>query len=160
MTSVKKIAQIKAHGAILHQISGNRERTARAAFEMAKSEKCFYASHVFNPFFHEGTKTTVYEIFEQLGKMPDAFIIPVGNGPLLLGAYLAFQELRAWDYIEDYPKFIAVQAANCQPIATAFHADASEVSPIETQATLAEGIAIATPARGAESCDKWLCCDG
>ncbi len=149
-TSEKKIAQIKAHGATVHKVAGTREDTAAAAINKVEESKLFYASHIFNPFFYEGTKTYFYEVYEQMGQqLPDAFIIPVGNGTLLLGAYIAFQEMIAWGLIDRMPRIIAIQAENCSPIAQAFFAGEVEVAVTKTSETLAEGIAIATPARGA-----------
>lgn len=149
-TSEKKLKQIAAHGANLHKIEGSREKTAQAAIEMVENNSVFYASHIYNPFFWEGTKTYFYEVFEQMGKMPDVFIIPVGNGTLLMGAYIAFCELMEWGYINKMPQILAVQAENCAPIANAFFEGKQTVEACENKGTLAEGIAIAAPARGAE----------
>lgn len=150
-TSDKKIKQIEAHGARIHKIPGTREDTAKAAIAMVEDSGLFYASHIYNPFFWEGTKTYVYEVFEQLGGvMPAAFIIPAGNGTLLLGAYLAFSELLSWGLIDKMPQILAVQAENCSPLATAFAAGETTAAAVENKGTLAEGIAIAAPARGAE----------
>jgi threonine synthase len=150
-TSDKKIKQIEAHGATIHKIPGTREDTAKAAIDMVESTNLFYASHIYNPLFWEGTKTYFYEVFEQFDRvMPEAFVIPVGNGTLLLGAYIAFQELLAWGLIDKMPKILAVQADNCAPILKAFKEGKDTVDPVENTGTLAEGIAIAAPARGAE----------
>ena len=150
-TSDKKIKQIEAHGAAIHKIPGTREDTAAAAIAMVEEEKLFYASHIYNPFFWEGTKTYFYEVFEELGGvMPEAFVVPVGNGTLLLGAYIAFQELLAWGLIDKFPRILAVQAERCAPILQAFQRCEAAVAPVENEGTLAEGIAIAAPARGAE----------
>jgi threonine synthase len=153
-TSAKKIKQIEAHGATIHKIPGTREDTAKAAIDMVESSNLFYASHIYNPLFWEGTKTYFYEVFEQFdGIMPEAFVIPVGNGTLLLGAYIAFQELLSWGLIDKLPKILAVQADNCAPILKAFHQGKATVAAVENTGTLAEGIAIAAPARGAEILD-------
>ncbi len=82
--------------------------------------------------------------------MPDAFIVPVGNGTLLMGVYIAFQELVAHGQIEKMPKILAVQAENCAPIMKAFAEGRIAVEPVEHSGTLAEGIAIGAPARGTE----------
>jgi threonine synthase len=150
-TSDKKIKQIEAHGATIHKIPGSREDTAKAAISMVENTKLFYASHIYNPLFWEGTKTYVYEVFEQLnGVMPEAFVIPVGNGTLLMGAYIAFKEMLSWGIIDKVPKILAVQSKNCAPIMKAFADGKKIVEPGENLGTLAEGIAIAAPARGAE----------
>jgi len=146
-TSPKKVAQVKAHGAGIRQINGTREDIAAAAQHAVAQEGVFYASHVYNPYFYEGTKTYAFEIIEELGRAPDTLVIPVGNGTLLLGAYYGFKELMDSDVIDRLPKIVAVQAANCAPLARAFERGESVAAPVRNTGTLAEGIAIAAPAR-------------
>ncbi len=147
-TSDKKIAQIVAHGATVHQIEGSREDTGKAAIEYVEREKLYYASHIYNPFFYEGTKTYVYELFEQYNySLPDLLILPVGNGTLLLGATIALKELLGGGYITKKPTIVAVQAKNCAPIEYAFTHHLSTVEQIESSPTVAEGIASARPPR-------------
>ncbi|MBD8069699.1 threonine synthase [Bacillus sp. PS06] len=147
-TSPKKIAQVKAHGATIKEIHGTREDIALAAQTAVNEEKVFYASHVYNPYFYEGTKTYAYEIYEQLKQeAPDTLIVPVGNGTLLLGAYYGFKELFENRLIEKIPKIIAIQAANCAPLVQAFEKGEAIAVPVTNKGTLAEGIAIAAPAR-------------
>jgi len=148
-TSEAKLAQIRAYGARLHRVPGSREQTARAALEAAANT--YYASHSWNPFFFQGTKTFAFEVCEQLGwRAPDTVILPVGNGTLLLGCDAGFRELRDAGVIDGRPKIVAVQAAGCAPLADAFDVGQNEPVPVSPGATLAEGIAIAEPVRGAE----------
>ncbi|WP_329401527.1 threonine synthase [Streptomyces melanogenes] len=148
-TSPKKVEQIGAHGARVERVPGDREATARAARAAADTPGTFYASHVFNPYFLHGTKTYVYELWEDLGgRLPDALVVPVGNGTLLLGAALATAELHAHGLIPERPALIAVQAEAVSPLARAFRAGAEEVAEVAAAETLAEGIAIPSPPRG------------
>ncbi|MFJ9027874.1 threonine synthase [Streptomyces sp. NPDC102274] len=148
-TSPKKTEQIRAHDARLERVPGDREATARAARAAAAEPGTFYASHVHNPYFLHGTKTYVYELWEDLGgRLPETIVVPVGNGTLLLGAALAISELSAHGLIDERPALIAVQAEAVSPLATAFRAGAEELSaPAGSAATLAEGIAIPNPPR-------------
>ncbi|MFE5472713.1 threonine synthase [Bacillus safensis] len=146
-TSPKKVAQIKAHGATIKEIRGTREDIAAAAQKAVDDENVFYASHVYNPYFFEGTKTYAYEIYEQVKGAPDALIIPVGNGTLLLGAYYGFKELFENGLIHKIPKIIAIQAKNCAPLVKAYQNGEESASLVTNTGTLAEGIAIAAPAR-------------
>jgi threonine synthase len=146
-TSEGKLAQIQLYGAVLHKIPGTREDTANAVLETA--QKVYYASHYRNPFFFHGTKTFAFELCEQLGwKAPDTLILPVGNGSLLLGAYMGFKELYQAGITAKIPRLIGVQAENCAPLHHAFHEGLTEVPQIKGKKTIAEGIAIAAPARG------------
>lgn len=151
-TSAAKLQQIAAYGAKLCVIEGSREDTSQAAQEAANST--FYASHVWNPFFLHGTKTFAFEVCEQLGwQTPDAVIVPVGNGTLVLGAYLGFTDLQRAGVIDRMPKIVGVQAANCAPLVEAYRQQAPGPASVGTSPTLAEGIAIAQPARGEQILD-------
>ncbi|UYQ64185.1 threonine synthase [Streptomyces peucetius] len=154
-TSVKKVEQIRAHGARLEIVPGDREATAAAARTAADEDGVFYASHVYNPYFLHGTKTYVYELWEDLGgRLPEAIVVPVGNGTLLLGAAQALTELHAHGLIDSRPALVAVQAEAVSPLAAAFRAGAGELlggtptRPAPSRLpTLAEGIAIPRPPR-------------
>lgn len=144
-----KGTQIRTYGATLIRVPGSREDTARAVKDAAKS--AYYASHSWNPFFFQGTKTFAYEVTEQLGwKAPDAVVLPVGNGTLLLGAYIGFNDLLHARIIDKLPAIVAVQAENCAPLYSAFVHDLDVIPRVMTKETMADGIAIAEPIRGRE----------
>lgn len=110
-----KILQMQVCGAKVIRISGTCEDVARAA--MAAAEQHYFAGHAWNPYFLEGTKTMAFEIWEQLGwREPDACVIPVGGGTLLLGAYYGFKELLAAGKIRSMPKLYAVQLDAASPV--------------------------------------------
>lgn len=145
-TSPGKTAQIAMYGARLVLVPGSREDTARAV--LAAAQNHYYASHSWNPFFFHGTKTWAYEVWEQLGwRAPDTVVLPAGNGTLLLGAWIGFQELLVAGEIQSLPKIIAVQSENAAPLAKAFLERLETIPTIEKRDTLAEGIAIAEPVR-------------
>jgi threonine synthase len=150
-TSAGKLAQLYAYGASVHRVEGSREDTAAAAAEAADRPGMFYASHVYNPVFLHGTKTYVFELWEQLGgRLPRTLVLPVGNGTLVLGCHLGSRELLAPGLIDRLPTIIAVQAAACAPLATAMNEGKTEPAEIAGGPTIAEGIAIARPARGTQ----------
>lgn len=145
-TSDAKLAQMKMYGANIHKIKGSREDTASAALEAARHH--YYASHCRNPYFFQGTKTFAYEVCEQLNwNAPDSVVLPAGNGTLLIGCYIGFKDLLQAGIISKMPKLIAVQSENCAPLYHAFNKNENDISDIETQPTIAEGIAIAKPVR-------------
>ena len=146
-TSESKLSQIKSYGATLHKIIGSREDTAKAAFLAA--QECYYASHCWNPFFFQGTKTFAYEVCEQLGwKAPDTLVLPLGNGTLVIGCYLGFYDLLNAKIISKIPKIIAVQSENCAPLFYEFNGLIKKEKIFESTKTIAEGIAISEPIRG------------
>src|ERR1700735_772640 len=120
-TSAGKVAQLRAYGATVRQIPGSREGTADAAAQAADQPGTFYASHVYHPFFLQGMKTYAFELWEQLGgRLPATLVLPVGNGTLVLGAYLGCRDLLDQGLISRMPQIVAVQAAGCAPLARAF----------------------------------------
>lgn len=148
-TSEAKLTQIRAYGANLILVEGDRESTADAALEAAKD--CYYASHCYNPLFLHGTKTFAYEVSEQLGwQAPDVVVLPAGNGTLILGCYIGFNHLLKSGVIDKMPKLIAVQAHSCAPLFKAWDKDSVVPEIVIPDYTLAEGIAIANPVRGKE----------
>ena len=147
-TSPKKIAMIEAHGARVNVVPGSRDHCAQVCRDKVASEGVYYANHVYNPFFYEGTKTYIYETFEQLGRIPDNVLIPVGNGTLYLGAIAALEHLMASGAITEMPQIIAVQSENCDPLLQAAAHHSPNPEQLTPHPTIAEGIAIGEPMRG------------
>ena len=144
--SYPKIAQIAACGADVVTIKGSRQDVADAA--LAMSRELFYASHNWQPFFAEGTKTLAYELWEQLGfRPPDHVVVPVGYGANVLGCDRGFSELMRNREIPRMPRLHGVQAANCAPYHAAFSAGVEHFVEVETRPTIAEGIASSKPTR-------------
>ena len=145
-TSPAKTVQMRAHGADVELIPGNRQATSDAA--VARAESTFYASHNWHPFFLHGTKTLAYELWEDLGfRAPDNIITPCGAGSNVLGCEIGFAELLRAGQIDRMPRIFAAQPENCGPIAAAFLAGSDTLLPAETRPTIAEGTAIAQPLR-------------
>jgi threonine synthase len=144
--SYPKIAQIAACGADVVTIKGSRQDVADAA--LAMSRDIFYASHNWQPFFAEGTKTLAYELWEQLGfQAPNHVVVPVGYGANVLGCDRGFSELQRKGEIGRMPKLHGVQAANCAPYYASFRAGVEHFVPTRVSPTVAEGIASSKPTR-------------
>ena len=147
--SYPKIAQIAACGADVMTIPGSRQNVADAALTM--SREMFYASHNWQPFFVEGTKTLAYELWEQLDfRAPDNVIVPLGYGSNVLGCERGFGELLRNREIQRVPRIFAVQAANCAPYHATYRSGGEALVPTEIKPTIAEGIASSRPTRVAE----------
>jgi threonine synthase len=144
--SYPKIAQIAACGADVVTIRGTRQDVADAA--LAMSRDIFYASHNWQPFFAEGTKTLAYELWEQLGfRAPDSVVVPVGYGANVLGCDRGYAELARRGEIARAPRLYGVQAQNCAPYYAAFRAGVEHYVPVPVSPTVAEGIASSKPTR-------------
>lgn len=149
-TSPKKIAMIRSHGAVCTVVPGSRDHCADVCREKVEREGVYYANHVYNPFFYEGTKTYIYEVFEQLRRVPQNILIPVGNGTLFLGVMHGLEELLTAGCIDKMPRIIALQAETCDPLLRAAERNETEPAEVSPTPTIAEGIAIGRPMRGRE----------
>ena len=149
-TSPKKIDMIRAHGAACTVVPGSRDHCADVCRAKVETEGLYYANHVYNPFFYEGTKTYIYEVYEQMGRIPRNLVIPVGNGTLFLGAMKALEELLAAGCIDAFPQVIALQTETCDPLLQAMEQGLDHPATITPRPTIAEGIAIGQPMRGRE----------
>lgn len=143
-TSPSKLLQTRAYGAALHTVEGPREASQQAAIAAEAAGAGTYASHAWQPFFLEGTKTLAYEMWEDLGfTVPDAIVMPVGAGTSLLGLSIGFSELRRAGEITVLPRLYAAQPRNCSPLDAAWHHEPDRA----VRATVAEGTAIRSPQR-------------
>ncbi len=149
-TSPKKIDMIRAHGALCTVVPGNRDHCADVCREKVERQGVYYANHVYNPLFYEGTKTYIYEVYEQLHRIPENIIIPVGNGTLFLGVIYGLEHLLESGCIEKMPQIIALQTETCDPLLRAAAQGLTEPADISPLPTIAEGIAIGKPMRGRE----------
>jgi threonine synthase len=145
-TSPAKIAQVRSYGAQVQLVEGPREESEAEAIR--QSDKTFYASHNWQPFFLEGTKSFAYELWEDLGfRAPDNVIMPVGAGSSLLGCAFGFRELMRAGQIAKLPRLFVAQPLNCSPIDASFRAGVDTPVARDVHKTIAEGTAIKHPMR-------------
>jgi threonine synthase len=112
------------------------DRGAAAARALAGAGDAFYLSHVHHPAFWLGTAVAGEEALEQ--GAPATWVIPVGNGSLLLGLARALRTAGASGV-----RLIAVQAETC----------AGLLRPGSPGRSVAAGIAIDDPPRRAAILD-------
>lgn len=133
------IEAIRATGADVHPIEGSRSDVARAA---VAADFGWYASHAWRPAFYEGTATLAWELIgDKGGQAPEAVILPVGHGTLLLGLYRGFARLIEADLLDTIPRLYAVQLRG---------AGSLQASDTPVDDDLASGIRIPAPAREAQ----------
>lgn len=102
-----------------------------------------------NPIRHEAMKTYAYEIFEDLGRAPDAMFHPVGTGGGLWGAYKGYQELYALGMTDRIPRMYCVQPEATAHFQKAFQKGALTAAPYgDVTRTIAQSIASDSPLKG------------
>ena len=133
------------YGAEVHEVPGVITDAARFMAGLARERGLFEVATLKEPFRIEGKKTMAYEVFEQLGRLPEVMIYPTGGGTGLIGMWKAFAEMEALGWIgPERPRMIAVQAEGCAPIPKAFAAG-DETAPMwENASTVASGLRVPT----------------
>ena len=101
-----------------------------------------------NPYTLEAKKTVAFEVWEQLGRVPDVMIVPVGDGPTLVALDKGFAELISCGVAERAPRLVGVQAERCQPLVRAWLGERAGPEELDPAGTVADGIAVLRPAIG------------
>ena len=87
-----KVSQTRMLGAKVLEVRGDFDEALEAAQELSRRGTHVLVNSV-NHYRREGQKTAVYEIVEELGAAPDAFVIPYGGGGNTSAYAIAIGEL-------------------------------------------------------------------
>jgi threonine synthase len=129
-----KVAQSRMFGAAVLEVRGSFDEALAAARELAARGTHALVNSV-NPHRREGQKTAVFEIVEELGSTPDAFVVPYGGG----GNTSAYRQALAESGLE--APLVSVEAADRRrTLATAIRIG----EPAHAEAVLASGAQIVT----------------
>lgn len=139
-----KLAQAIVYGAKVVPVKGNFDDALRVVVK-ASRELGVYMLNSINPFRLEGQKTIAFEIFDQLGFVPDNIILPVGNAGNISAIWKGFKELFQAGFIDELPRMIGIQAEGASPLAKAWK-EKKEFKPEEKPDTVATAIRIGNPA--------------
>jgi threonine synthase len=106
----------KLEGRRMERLGGEVLRDAsawEAVFELPPDLIEYNCTPGYDPIGMEGYKVIAWEIWEQLGRIPDAVVVPVGSGEGLVGVFKGFLELKAMGLITSLPKMVAVEPNEC-----------------------------------------------
>jgi threonine synthase len=146
-----KISQIGFYGADVRPVEGPREGVTSAAREYVAEREAFYASHNWSPYFIQGMKSFAYEAVQDVPTAIDHVVVPVGNGSLVVGPARGFAELVRDGVVPRMPRFHAVQSRSCMPVVAASQGLPWTLDQLRP--TVAGGIAVSTPPRGAQTAE-------
>ena len=138
-----KLSQAMVYGANVVPVKGNFDEAFRIVQE-ASRELGIYLLNSINPFRLEGQKTIAYEVFDQLKRVPDNIVLPVGNAGNISAIWKGFCELYEAGIIERLPKMYGIQAEGAAPLARAWK-EGREYMPVEQPETVATAIRIGAP---------------
>lgn len=142
--AVGKVAQALMHGARVISIRGNFDRALEMVHELCISHGLYLLNSV-NPYRLEGQKTIGFEALDQLGGVPDRFVLPVGNAGNISAVHKGLLELQELGFIDRLPMMTGIQAAGSMPIVRAIRDNLPVVVPEEHPETVATAIRIGAP---------------
>jgi threonine synthase len=145
--AIGKLAQALMHGARVVALQGNFDDALRIVRELSQKHPIELVNSV-NPHRIEGQKTAAFEVVEDLGEMPGALAIPVGNAGNVTAYWRGFTELVE----RKLPK---LEVAGPGPVLYGFQAEGAAPlvrgEPVEHPETVASAIRIGNPARWEEA---------
>ena len=139
-----KVAQALMHGAKVISISGNFDRALEMVHELCVSHGIYLLNSI-NPYRLEGQKTIGFEAVDQLGCVPDRFVLPVGNAGNISAVYKGLTEWKEIGFIDSLPKMTAIQAEGAMPVVNAIKGNLPEVVVEKNPETVASAIRIGAP---------------
>jgi threonine synthase len=142
--SHNKLAQALDFGAEVVEIDGSFDDALEALLRSV--DPALYFLNSINPFRIEGQKTAMFELLEQFGwEVPDYLVVPGGNLGNSSAFGKAFEELKAYGFIEKVPRMIIVQAEGANPFARLWSSGSKRLQATEHPETIATAIRIGNP---------------
>ena len=149
-----KLAQALAHGARMLVIDGNFDDAMRAVNSL--NDSAIATVNSTNPMRIHGQKTIAFEVFEQLGRVPDIHALPVGNAGNITAHWVGYSELAGSDtksctLCDSSCEFTQKGAAatDAQPMMLGSQASGAAPflsgAPVENPETVATAIRIGNP---------------
>jgi threonine synthase len=137
------LEETRALGADLELIEGLITDAGARVAEGAQAHGWFDVSTLKEPYRVEGKKTMGYELFEQIGRLPDVIVYPTGGGTGLVGMWKAFEEMERLGWIRgERPRMVSVQATGCAPIVRAWERGEEAAEPWQDAHTYASGLRV------------------
>lgn len=140
-----KLIQALQYGARVFRVAGTYDDAYELSLAYTARFGGLSRNTAYNPMTIEGKKTVSLEIVRQLGRVPDAVFVSVGDGCILSGVYKGFRDLCRLGLADRIPTVHAVQAEGSAALARAFESGAFRR---EAASTLADSIAVDVPRNG------------
>lgn len=145
-----KLLLPRIFGATVVPVDGTYDEANRVALLTADRRGWGFVNINLRPYYAEGSKTLLFETWEQLGfELPDVIVVPMGSGLLLTAVDKAVQELRELGQVDDgHPRIVGSQPDGCAPIVRGYESADGRPRPVKHPNTIAESLAIGDPASG------------
>ena len=148
-----KLLLPRLYGGIVVPIDGTYDDANRVAFQVADQRGWGFVNLNLRPYYAEGSKTLLFETWEQLGfDLPDVIVSPLGSGLLLTSLEKGHRELsELGEAPERPPRLVGSQPAGCAPIVRGFESADGRPKPVRKPDTIVESLAIGDPGSGFEA---------
>lgn len=148
-----KLLLPRLYGATVVPVDGTYDDASRVALIAADRRGWGFVNINLRPYYAEGSKTLLFETWEQLGfELPDVIVVPMGSGLLLTSIDKAIRELQDIGLVEDgHTRIVGSQPEGCAPIVRGYELPDGRPRPVRKPATIAESLAIGDPASGYEA---------
>jgi threonine synthase len=139
-----KLVQMVLYGARVIPVRGTYDDAFRLSLEYTTRKGGLNRNTAYHPLTIEGKKTVGLEIYQQNGfKVPDAILVPVGDGVIISGVYKAFHDLKAAGLVKKLPRLICVQAERSDAIHR--YLQTGKYRNARNPATVADSISVSIP---------------
>ena len=106
-----KLTQMLAFGARVLAVRGNYDDAYDLCLAASQEFGWFNRSTGYNAFTREGKKTCAYEIWQDLGRVPDRVVVSTGDGNTLSAIWKGWCDLKAVGLTRTLPKIDCVQSS-------------------------------------------------
>lgn len=134
-----RVLPMQVYGSRLCELGGDVDREVLPLVKQVAERHGIYHVSTWreaNPYQSEGAKTIAFEVFEQLGDVPDWMVVPVGGAGTLAAIWRGFRELQRMGLAQRLPRLVAVQVAHFDTFA---RAEAAGITSWEEAETLLAG---------------------
>lgn len=141
-----KLVQMLSYGAEVLPVQGNYDDAFDLCLQACGEFGWYNRNTAINPFTVEGKKTVALEIALSMApSVPDAVIVPTGDGVVVAGVAKGFADLVSAGLIERAPRLIAVQPEGSAAIVHALRDGTESVSTVPGASSVADSLVVERP---------------
>jgi len=145
-TPEAKLVQMLSYGAEVLPVQGNYDDAFDLCLQACDEFGWYNRNTAINPFTAEGKKTAALEIACSLAPdVPDAVIVPTGDGVIVAGVAKGFADLARAGLIDRVPRLIAVQPLGSAAIVHALRDGSESVSAVPGATSVADSLVVERP---------------
>ncbi|MFC1820704.1 threonine synthase, partial [Thermodesulfobacteriota bacterium] len=144
--TVEQLSQPIMSGALTLQLDADFDGCMDVIRGLVSKNYPIYLANSMNSFRIEGQKAIGIETLHQLRwKVPDWFIVPLGNAGNITAIGKGIQEIYELGIIDKLPRIAGIQVEAANPIYLSFLDNFTHFNPVKTKETVANAMRIGNP---------------